>query len=126
MVAETFSERLARLVREAQLSDTEVASILGTTETQAKRVLEGSTQSLKLVPALRLCRRLGVSPFYLANEPEGPTPTTRELDRDVALLLEMVDWLETSQSGILDALEAHGLKIDIPPKPSATARKRDR
>jgi transcriptional regulator with XRE-family HTH domain len=76
---ETFSDRLARLVSEAGLSDTEVASVLGVSENQARRTMDGATVSLKLIPALRLCRKLGVSPWVLAGELE---PTRLEADAE--------------------------------------------
>lgn len=75
---ETLTERFNRLT--AQLSETHVASIMGVTEGAVRKLRRGDTQSYDLKRALRLCRELGVSPWYLACESE---PTLRATD-DVA------------------------------------------
>lgn len=69
-VAETFAERLARFITEAGISDAELGAILGISEKQAQRLKDGTTKSLKFEPALRLCRRLRLSPWALAGEPD--------------------------------------------------------
>jgi transcriptional regulator with XRE-family HTH domain len=115
IVEETFSERLARLVEEGGLSDTEIGSLLGVSEVQAKRVREGTTQSLKLVPALRLCRKLGVSPWELAGE---PVPANYDADaQDFDDLLKVVRRLEAAQTAIVAALRSRGVNIELPQEP---------
>jgi transcriptional regulator with XRE-family HTH domain len=63
------------------MSPADVASALGLSENQAKRVLDGTTKSLKLDQALRLCRRLGISPWDLAGEPEPRTESAETTER---------------------------------------------
>lgn len=68
---ETFTERFCRLT--APLSDAELAVTLGASVSAARKLRSGETRSLKLDQALRLCKRLGISPWELAGEPE-PSP----------------------------------------------------
>lgn len=65
---ETFTERFNRLT--AHLSDAELAVTLGVSVSAARKLRTGDTQSLKLQQALRLCRKLGISPWELAGERE--------------------------------------------------------
>lgn len=58
------------------LSDTELGYILGVSADAARKTRNGNIKSLKLEPALRLSRRLGISPWYLAGEPEPPSATS--------------------------------------------------
>jgi len=74
--AETFAERFSRLIKERGLTDTEVASLLGVSEGAVRKIKRGDTQSLKLHGALRLAKRLSVTPYYLAGERE-PRARTR-------------------------------------------------
>lgn len=69
-VAETLSDRIARLTQ--GLSDTQVGEMMGTTADAARKLRMGEIRSMKLDNALRLCKRLGVSPWYLGGEVEPP------------------------------------------------------
>jgi transcriptional regulator with XRE-family HTH domain len=81
MARETFTDRLNRFVEKARLSEADIASALGMSATQAGRLLDGTTKTLKLEQALKLCRRLGVSPWELAGERE---PVSAGPARDIA------------------------------------------
>lgn len=65
---ETFTERFNRLT--AHLSDAELAVALGLSVSAARMLRSGETRSLKFAPAMRLCKRLGISPWELAGIPE--------------------------------------------------------
>lgn len=79
MDSETFAERISRLTGAARMTDADLASVLGVSENQAKRIKSGTTSTLKLDGALRLARRLGVTPHYLAGEPEPPPIDFRDV-----------------------------------------------
>ena len=92
MPRETFTERFNRLT--SDMKDSEIGTILGLTFGGVRKIKEGQTQSLKLDAALRLCARVGVSPWYLAGQmepsamqpvdhPPGPEEEFRELQREV-------------------------------------------
>lgn len=55
---ETSPERITRLVKQAKLSFADVASALNVSEQKARRIMAGSTATLKLVDALALCKKL--------------------------------------------------------------------
>jgi hypothetical protein len=67
-----FNKRFKDLVKD--LSDTELGYTLGVSADAARKMRSGDIKSLKLEAALRLARKLQISPWYLAGEPE---PTTR-------------------------------------------------
>lgn len=96
MKATGFSKRFREIVR--GLSDTELGAILGVSADAARKMRNGDIKSLKLEAALRLARKLEISPWYLAGEaepaiqtaapaPDGhrrshrPTKTGRSLNR---------------------------------------------
>jgi hypothetical protein len=64
----TFNKRFKEIVRD--LSDTELGYILGVSADAARKMRNGDIKSLKLEAALRLARKMQVSPWYLAGEPE--------------------------------------------------------
>jgi hypothetical protein len=66
-----FNKRFKELVQD--LSDTELGYTLGVSADAARKMRSGDIKSLKLEAALRLARKLQISPWYLAGEPE---PTT--------------------------------------------------
>lgn len=70
MARETFADRLKRLAARANLKEADIASASGISATTAGRLLDGTTKTIKLEEALKLCHRLGVSPWELAGEPE--------------------------------------------------------
>jgi DNA-binding Xre family transcriptional regulator len=58
---------IARLLEITKdLSDADLALALGLSLGGLRHLKNGKTSSLKLGPALRLCERLGVNPWYLA------------------------------------------------------------
>ncbi len=67
---ETLAERFARLVDAAGLSNRDVAHVMGVSEAAVYKIRRGDSKELSLRSALRLARRLGVSPYYLAGETE--------------------------------------------------------
>jgi hypothetical protein len=73
----TFNKRFKEIVKD--LSDTELGYILGVTADAARKMRRGDTKSLKLEAALRLARKMQVSPWYLAGEPEPATPPAHGL-----------------------------------------------
>ncbi|MDB5069548.1 MAG: hypothetical protein JWM87_659 [Candidatus Eremiobacteraeota bacterium] len=72
---ETFTDRFNRLT--SDLRDVEVASLLDLTEGAVRKLRRGDTQTLKLDAALRLCKRLGISPWELAGEREPSRQDSR-------------------------------------------------
>ena len=68
----TFNKRFKEIVRD--LNDTELGYILGVSADAARKMRSGDIKSLKLQAALRLARKIQVSPWYLAGEPEPATP----------------------------------------------------
>src|ERR1700692_5061592 len=68
----TFNKRFKGFVRD--LSHTELGYILGVTADAARKMRNGDIKSLKLEAALRLARKMQVSPWYLAGEPEPAIP----------------------------------------------------
>jgi hypothetical protein len=71
----SFNKRFKEIVRD--LSDTELGYILGVSADAARKMRSGDIKSLKLQAALRLARKIQVSPWYLAGEPEPETPLAR-------------------------------------------------
>lgn len=72
MANETFNKRFKQLVQ--GLSDTELGYVLGLSADAARKMRHGDIKSLKLQAALRLARKLDVSPWYIACEPEPTAP----------------------------------------------------
>ena len=72
MANETFNKRFKQLVQ--GLSDTELGYVLGLSADAARKMRQGDIKSLKLQAALRLARKLDISPWYIACEPEPTTP----------------------------------------------------
>jgi hypothetical protein len=66
-----FNKRFKELVHD--LSDTELGYTLGVSADAARKMRSGDIKSLKLEAALRLARKLQISPWYLAGEPEPAT-----------------------------------------------------
>jgi len=84
MVPETFNKRFKQLVHD--LNDTELGYILGVSADAARKMRHGDIKSLKLQAALRLARKLEISPWYIGCEPEpkAPLPQTRSTRRTSA------------------------------------------
>jgi transcriptional regulator with XRE-family HTH domain len=76
----SFSKRFKELVR--GLNDTQLGYVLGVSADAARKMRNGDIKSLKLQAALRLARELKVSPWYLAGEPEPPTPLAAHLPEE--------------------------------------------
>ena len=72
MANETFNKRFKQLVQ--GLSDTELGYVLGVSADAARKMRQGDIKSLKLQAALRLARKLDISPWYIACEPEPASP----------------------------------------------------
>ena len=89
---EAFGERLERLAKEHGTSRAGVADALGIGEAQVRRYFENFDEpTISLKGALALCRKWGISPYYLAGEPDPATATppasvaeTESLDRLLA------------------------------------------
>jgi len=71
MSGETFTERFKRLT--AGIPEPELLYILGVKDGALQKLIDGSTQSLKLEAGLRLADRLGVSPWLFTSSPERAT-----------------------------------------------------
>lgn len=63
---ETFTDRFNRLT--ADLSDSDLMGDLGLSYHAVRKLRSGDTKTLKLDGALRLCKRLGITPWELAGE----------------------------------------------------------
>jgi transcriptional regulator with XRE-family HTH domain len=68
---ETFGQRLKRLRNARGLRVTDVAAAAGITEGAIRQLEAGSTKGASLVNGLRIAKRLGVSPDYLATGTDG-------------------------------------------------------
>lgn len=99
MSKETFTERFNRLT--ADIKPTRLAMILGISEAGLRKLRVGDTQSLKLTSALRLARELGVSPWYLACEPE---PTAQPAEGATETIAQRFDAIEERLVRIEEAL----------------------
>ncbi len=77
MADETFTERFNRLTK--AIPDAEMMTTLGMSHSGLLKVRSGDTKTLKLHAALRLARKIGVSPWYLACEPEPPFDAVLQL-----------------------------------------------
>jgi hypothetical protein len=75
----SFNKRFKEIVRD--LNDTELGYILGVSADAARKMRSGDIKSLKLQAALRLARKIQVSPWYLAGEPEPETPLSHNPQR---------------------------------------------
>jgi transcriptional regulator with XRE-family HTH domain len=75
-VAETFSERLARLRSERQMSVSELARAVRLSEGAIRNLERGVTRGPSVFVAFRLARALGVSVSYLAFGTEGEPEET--------------------------------------------------
>lgn len=121
MARETFADRLRRLAAKADLNEADIASASGISATTAGRLLNGSTPSIKLDAALRLCRRLGVSPWELAGErepsggsdghPQGLETVVVQLREDFA---KMQDGLSEMEDRIARAVALLGRETGLP------------
>lgn len=79
MPSDSFTKRFQQLVK--NLSDTELGYILGVSADAARKMRNGDIKSLKLKAALRLARKLGVTPWYIACEPEPEAPPSRSTSK---------------------------------------------
>ena len=79
---EKFAERFNRLT--AGISLGELAFVTGLSENAIRNIKNGETQQMYLGVALKLCRRLNVSPWELAGEPEPPIPGAEPLAAEIA------------------------------------------
>ncbi|MDE2102385.1 MAG: hypothetical protein KGL39_34380 [Patescibacteria group bacterium] len=64
-MAEMLADRLKRLLEERGLTEADAASAMRTAVYKVARLLDGTTKSLKLDEALRLCEKTGIDPFEL-------------------------------------------------------------
>ena len=83
---ETLAERFSRLTEEAGLHPAEVARIMGLGEGMVYKIKRGDVKTPGLIGMLRLAKRLNVSPYYLACEPEpsdAPAVRISQLEANV-------------------------------------------
>jgi hypothetical protein len=128
----TFNKRFKEIVKD--LSDTELGYILGVTADAARKMRRGDTKSLKLQAALRLARKLQISPWYLAGEPEPAIPTAQGLpgrkgqQRGPKVADRTVEraHLETAESALLLHDELLALRKRVQRLEAAVAKLRSR
>lgn len=101
--SEPLNERLKRLLAKEGMTETDAASLLGTSQAQVNRLLNGTTSSLKLAGGLRLARRLKVSPWYLAGLTDDPAGTMPDEEEQASIA--RVKRLEDEVRGMRDLLE---------------------
>jgi transcriptional regulator with XRE-family HTH domain len=78
---EAFGERFLRLVKAAGLKPSDVVRIVGwKSDSSYYKAARGDIHSINALGLLRLARRLGVSPYYLAGEPEPPSDVSQLAD----------------------------------------------
>src|ERR1700692_3888690 len=77
MSTDPFNKRFKQRVKD--LNDTELGYVLGVSADAARKMRHGDIKSLKLQAALRLARKLEISPWYIGceAEPTAPLPQTR-------------------------------------------------
>jgi hypothetical protein len=128
----TFNKRFKEIVRD--LSDTELGYILGVSADAARKMRNGDIKSLKLEAALRLARKMQVSPWYLAGEPE-PTislaggPRGRKQQRTGGKAADRTAeraQLETAESALLLLDELVALRKRVQRLEAAVAKLRSR
>jgi hypothetical protein len=127
----TFNKRFKEIVRD--LSDTELGYILGVSADAARKMRNGDIKSLKLEAALRLARKMRVSPWYLAGEPEPPMPpsqgpgrkTPRRGQKVADPTVEQAQ-LETAESALLLHDELVALRKRVRNLEAAVAKLRSR
>ncbi len=90
MSQETFCERFSRLTDDANLSIAEVARIMGVREGAVYKIRRGDSQTIRFMGALRLAKRLGVTPYYLAGEAEPSASSIERVSHDPPLDHEML------------------------------------
>ena len=128
----TFNKRFKEIVRD--LSDTELGYILGVTADAARKMRNGDIKSLKLEAALRLARKMQVSPWYLAGEPEPTTPLAQgprtrkgpQKGRKAADRTAERAQLETAESALLLHDELVALRKRVRRLEAAVAKLRSR
>lgn len=109
---ETFTERFVRLTTGMKAS--EIGSHLGIGEHAVRKLLNGDTQDLKLRPALRLARHLGVSPWYLACDREPVPKEAIEAQTDFR------DVIRTLQADVAELMQRSQLGGTNPPTPQGS------
>lgn len=118
---ETMTERFNRLTK--GMPESEIAFVMGISVPAVRKVKTGETKSMTLVNALRLCRRLNVSPWYLAGEvepatlPDGVAVETEALGKSQASVVKAVRALTAEvarQGDRLQALESGRAKRSTP------------
>ena len=107
-MAETFTDRFNRLT--GAMKDADVASILDLTEGAIRKLRRGETQTLKLHGALKLARRLGVTPWYIAGLSDDPLAVPLEVlaetEKPVKDALARLHALEEKYAALEAALQA--------------------
>lgn len=98
-VTETLAERFSRLLTEAGISLEQAAAVMGVKIDTTRRIASGGSKSMRLVEGLRLARRLGVSPYYLACLTEDrqamlPDAEAESMRSDMRILMERMDEIE--------------------------------
>lgn len=71
---ETMGERIKRLREAANLTQPELAELVGVTRSAVAQWEDSSTENIKLQIFLRLCAILGTDPHYLVWGPERIDP----------------------------------------------------
>src|ERR1700686_1031946 len=127
----TFNKRFKEIVKD--LSDTELGYILGVTADAARKMRRGDTKSLKLEAALRLARKMQVSPWYLAGEPEptisfsaGPRGRKGQQKGGAADRTAVRAQLETAEGALLLHDELVALRKRVQRLEAAVAKLRSR
>lgn len=92
MAAEPFYARLARVLDDAGMTDTQAGEALGLSAAQVGRLKKGERQSIRFEAGLRLCERLGLDPWQVAfGRPRRPgagaDATESRLPEDLMLAL---------------------------------------
>jgi DNA-binding Xre family transcriptional regulator len=105
---ETFTERFQRLT--SDLTDSDLMTILNLSYQAVRKLRAGGTQSIKLDAALRLCRRLAISPWELAGEKEpsdgGGTVSAFSSGKTLTFIKVRRLRIVSSNSARLDDLQA--------------------
>jgi hypothetical protein len=128
----TFNKRFKEIVQD--LNDTELGYVLGVSADAARKMRSGDIKSLKLQAALRLARKMQVSPWYLAGEPEPaaslasgpPGRKGRRRGQKTADRTAERAQLETAQSALLLHDELVALRKRVQRLEAAVAKLRSR
>jgi transcriptional regulator with XRE-family HTH domain len=114
-----FAEKVRNLLKSRRLSQSELAALLGTSQPQVSRWLEGDTPP-RWDYLLKMARALGVTADYLIDPEQDEPPRPPELTEDERIVLQLYRDLGLSREEAV-----RGLAGMIRPNPAEATRASD-